>query len=30
MAVVFEAMTEGKPVESPYSLLDMAENASLA
>ena len=30
MAVVLEAMTEGTPVESPYSLLDMAENASLA
>ena len=27
MAVVFEAMTEGKPVESPYSLLDMADDA---
>ena len=27
MAVVFEAMLEGKPVESPYSLLDMADDA---
>lgn len=27
MAVVFEAMVEGKPVDSPYSLLDMAEDA---
>ena len=26
MAAVFEAMTEGKPVESPYSLLDMADD----
>jgi len=27
MAVVFEAMVEGKPVDSPYSLLDMADDA---
>jgi pimeloyl-ACP methyl ester carboxylesterase len=27
MAVVFEAMIEGKPLESPYSLLDMADDA---
>ncbi|MFH1952294.1 MAG: alpha/beta hydrolase [Pseudomonadota bacterium] len=27
MAVVLEAMTEGTPVESPYSLLDMADDA---
>ena len=28
MAVVFEAMIERKPVESPYSLLDMANDAA--
>ena len=27
MAVVFEAMIKGKPVDSPYSLLDMADDA---
>ena len=27
MAVVFEAMVKGKPVESPYSILDMADDA---
>jgi len=27
MAVVFEAMIEGKPVDSPYSILDMADDA---
>lgn len=27
MAVVFEAMIEGKPLKSPYSLLDMADDA---
>ncbi len=27
MAVVFEAMVEGKPIDSPYSLLDMADDA---
>jgi len=27
MTVVFQAMIEGKPVESPYSLLDMADDA---
>ena len=27
MAVVFEAMVEGKPVDSPYSILDMADDA---
>jgi pimeloyl-ACP methyl ester carboxylesterase len=28
MAVVFEAMVERKPVDSPYSLLDMADDAA--
>jgi len=27
MAVVFQAMVEGKPVDSPYSILDMADDA---